>query len=57
LRPGDIYAKWHQDKHFPDYDLGEIESRLARLRTATKRFENVRVEKPFHKIFKLTLAD
>jgi surface carbohydrate biosynthesis protein len=57
LRPGDIYAQWHQDKHFPDYDLSEMESRLDRLKTATNRFANVRVEKPYHKIFKLKLAD
>ncbi len=54
LRPGDIYAKWHQDKHFPDYGLVEMEERLAQLRVATGRFSHVKLEKPYHKIFKMT---
>jgi surface carbohydrate biosynthesis protein len=56
LRPGDIYAPWHQDKHFPDFSLSEITERLARLRKATNRFAGVEVEKPYNKIFKLKRA-
>ncbi len=54
LLPGDIYAKWHQDKHFPDYSLETIEARIALFRSVTGRFANVRTEKVHPKLFKLT---
>jgi surface carbohydrate biosynthesis protein len=54
LRPGDIYAKWHQDKHFPDYSVDAIEAKLNQFKTATNRFEMVRVEKVHPKVFKLS---
>jgi surface carbohydrate biosynthesis protein len=54
LRSGDIYAPWHQDKHFPDYSLEVMDGKLQRLKAATHRFSNVRVEKTHAKLFRLT---
>jgi surface carbohydrate biosynthesis protein len=56
LRPGDIYAPWHQDKHFPRFTLAEIQGRLAALQKATGRLQGVEVTEVSAKIFKLSKA-
>jgi surface carbohydrate biosynthesis protein len=56
LRPGDIYAPWHQDKHFPDFTLEEMQNRLERMKRSTGRLDDVRIEKVRTKIFKLSRA-
>ena len=53
FRPGDIYARWHQDKHFPDYTLAEMQAKLDRFKQSTGRLKGVVIEKAHPKIFKL----
>lgn len=53
LLPNDIYAKWHQDKHFPDFTEEDIRLRLKALAKATGRFEHVEVTRFKKKLFRV----
>jgi surface carbohydrate biosynthesis protein len=51
--PNDIYAQWHQDKHFPDFSLEDVQKRVGRLALATGRFDRVEVTRHSKKLFRI----
>ena len=51
--PGDIYARWHQDKQFPPLSLDDVRNLVARFQAATGRFAGIAVSMPAVNIFRL----
>jgi hypothetical protein len=53
LNPGDIYSPRHQEKQFPALQVRDVEHRIARLTSATRRFLSIKATEVYPNIFRL----
>lgn len=54
--PNDIYATWHQDKHFPPLGVQDMTRLTARFINATGRFRSVSITEHSRNLFRIVNA-